>query len=175
MPATHLLPLLNVVHAEQQMRLCAPLFNRREGSYARADCSTGHYQVSYIAYYRTAHASVMHCVTVSKGCIQAEFQCHHVLRTVQNSVISMLFMPMPSSCTTRISLQVAASNRSEHCEVSLWLQVTTLCFCMTMSRLEFYRATYACEHWVQEYETFGDYTQGNKSDSAASGAGVSAV
>jgi hypothetical protein len=44
---------------------------------------------------------------------------------------------------------------------------------MVMSRLEFYRATYVREQWVEGYQTFGDYTQGNKKDSAASGGGVS--
>jgi hypothetical protein len=44
---------------------------------------------------------------------------------------------------------------------------------MTLSRLEFYRAKFVFERWAQEYPTFGDYTQGNKTDAAASKAKVS--
>jgi hypothetical protein len=47
------------------------------------------------------------------------------------------------------------------------------CICMTLSRLEFYRAKFVFERWAQEYPTFGDYTQGNKTDAAASKAKVS--
>jgi hypothetical protein len=50
-----------------------------------------------------------------------------------------------------------------------------LMLCLCIGRLEFYHATFSHKVWVQEFETFGDYTQGNKRDSTASGAVVSAV